>query len=627
MAPKKQKTSENMKDIRSFFEKENDVAGSPFKTPRKNLQTGGKSQTPTQTPMRVKNENGSDSVVTHSHRFIVKFTPTERKEYTIDCDQPSTVLDAIRSSLGTTEKMIKYPDESIIIQLGKRDRESVVPTHFPCSCIGDGETVILYHYASEKIEKVQEQHDKTIHPKDHYSVFYIDTVGGLKTKTKELFRNKILKQFKFLCVYGVKGMTVEEALKQDGRFLDSLGEFKLSDNENPNRLTVRTQRVDSLHQKAFKIRLPLNKREGVENPTTSILDVARVSGRSVKKAMEQPGDSGCSTEEIYELLRKQFPELKEWMESRFPGDSYEKALNRGSEKFGKIQQSFSEVHRIKKLLVMGKSVCKINVYDICEGTGFVLFDRFVLTNAHLFRGCVQGKNLLDQINVYALFNYDEPVPETNYFYFSAEKTLIDIDMELDFAVLQLKPDGKKPNSKSKPDNVKVPPGLLDRFGPLPRNGEACLIGHPAGSVKKIDPTCIIEPEKREQAVKDHLSKYKVKKVILKKVNELKNQGIDDIMMGGEKAEKVASYNTFMYHGASGSPVFDAHGQIFGIHTGGYGMSDRIIEYAHPLLTIFEKFVINLKESGNDQMLEKVKEAATEKKHLKKILQDEPMEED
>uniref|UniRef100_A0A3B3WMS8 Serine protease n=1 Tax=Poecilia mexicana TaxID=48701 RepID=A0A3B3WMS8_9TELE len=470
--------------------------------------------------------------VTHSHRFIVKFTPTECKEYTIDCDQPSTVLDAIRSSLGTTEKMIKYPDESIIIQLGKRDKESVVPTHFPCSCIGDGETVTLYHYTSEKIEKVQEQHDKTIHPKDHYSVFYIDTVGGLKTKTKELFRNKILKQFKFLCVYGEKGMKVEEALKQDGRFLDSLGEFKLSDNENPNRLTVRTQRVDSLHQKA---------------------------GQSVKKAMEQPGDSGCSTEEIYELLRKQFPELKKWMESRFPGDSYEKALNRGSEKFGKIQQSFSEVHRIKKLLKMGKSVCKILVSNVSQGTGFVLFDRFVLTSAHLFRGCVQGKNLLDQINVYALFNYDEPEPETNYFYFSAEKTLIDIDEELDFAVLQLKPD----------EHVKVPAGLLDRFGPLPGNGEACLIGHPAGSVKKIDPTCIIEPEKREEAVNDHLSKYKDQKVILKKVYELKNQGIDDIMMGGEKAEKVASYNTFMYHGASGSPVFDAHGQIFGIHTGGY----------------------------------------------------------
>lgn len=522
---------------------------------------------------------------------------------------------------------MKYADESIIIQLGKQDKESVVPTHFPCSCIDDGEMVILHHYISEKIEKVQEQHDKTIHPKDNYSVFYIDTVGGLNTKRKELFRNKIIKQYKFLCIYGEKGMTVEEALKQDGRFLDNLGEFKLSDNENPDRLTVHTQKVDSLHHKAFKIRLPQSKGKNVENPTTSILDVARVSGKSVKKAMEEPGNSSYNTEEIYELLRQQFPDLKKWMESRFPGDSYEKALNLGSEKFGKIQQSFSEVHRLEKLLKMGKSVCKVLVSNVSQGTGFVLFDRFILTSAHLFKECVQGKKLLDHIDVYALFNYDEPEPQTNYFYFSAEKTFIDIDVELDFAVLQLKPDGKKPNSESKPDNVKVPPGLLNRFGPLPGSGEACLIGHPAGSVKKIDPTCIIEPEKREEAVMDNLAKYKDQKVVLEKVYELKKQGIDDIMMYGEKAEKVAAYNTFMYHGASGSPVFDAHGQIFGIHTGGYGDGDRIIEYAHLLLAIFEKFVINLKKSGNDQMLKEVKKAVSKNDHLKKILQVEPMKVD
>ncbi|XP_043954638.1 serine protease FAM111A-like [Gambusia affinis] len=625
MAPKKRKTSENMADIRSFFGKENDVPGSSFKTPGKKEQGGGKSQTPTPTPMRVKKENGSDSLVTHSHHFNVKFTPTESTEFTIYCDQPRTVLDAIRSSLGTTEKMMECADESIIIQLGEEDKEFVVPTHFPCSCIDDGKTVILHHYISEKIENIQEQHDKTIHPKDNYSVFYIDTVGGLKTKTKELFRNKIIKKFKFLCVYGEKGMTVEEALKQDGRFLDNLGEFKLSDNKKPKRLTLRTQKVDSLHHKKFKIRLPLNKWENVENPMAYIRDVARISGKSVKKAMEEPVNSGCSTEEIYELLRQQFPDLKEWMENRFPGDAYEKALHLGSEKFGKIQQSFSEVHRLEKLLKMGKSVCKVVVSNVSQGTGFVLFDRLILTSAHLFKGCYQGKKLLDHIEVYALFNYDEPEPESNYFYFSAEKTFIDIDVELDFAVLQLNPDGKK--HKSKPDNVKVPPGLLNRFGPLPGSGEACLIGHPAGSVKKIDPTCIIEPEKRREAVMDNLAKYKDQKVILEKVSELKKQGIDDIMMGGEKAEKVAAYNTFMYHGASGSPVFDAHGQIFGIHTGGYGHGDRIIEYAHLLLAIFEKFVINLKESGNDQMLKEVKEAVSENDYLQKILQVEPMDVD
>ncbi|XP_038163195.1 serine protease FAM111A-like [Cyprinodon tularosa] len=628
MAPKRRKTAEHMKDIRSFFEKENNVPGSSIKTPARKPKKVPESETPLRTPLRVKDENGNDPPTTHSHHFTVKFKPTDRKEYTIDCDQPRSVLEAIKHSLGPTN-MLNFPDENIIIQLGKEDKDSVVPTHFPCSCVGDGETLIINHSKSEKIEEVQDQHDKTILPKENYSVFFIDKVGGLKTKTKDLFRSKMIKQFKYLCVYGEKGMTVEEALKRDGRFIDNLGEFTLSDNENPDVLTLRTQRVDSLHQKAFKIRLPLNKWENVETQMRSILDVARNSGKSVRKVMEEP-TSSVNTAEIYQLLRQQFPDLKEWMEKRFPADTYKEALKLKNENFGKIQQSFSEVHRIRKLLKMGQSVCKVIISGFSQGTGFVLFDRLILTSAHLFKGCVQGKNILDHINVSALFNYDDPEPETNYFYFSAEKTFIDIDDELDYAILVLEPGGQKSNPKTNVDNVKVPPGLLNKFGPLPINGEACIIGHPAGGVKKIDPTCIIEPKGREQAVNDHIAKHKDSMFILQSVFQIQNRGIEDIMMGGDKAEKVATYHTFMYHGASGSPVFDAHGMLFGLHTAGYcyelpHMKGSVIEYAYPLLTIFEKFVSNLKESGNVQMLEKVKEAATENQHLDKILQFEPME--
>ncbi|MEQ2260046.1 hypothetical protein XENORESO_000011 [Xenotaenia resolanae] len=631
MAPKRRKTAEKLQDIRIFFGKENDVPGSCSQTPRKKPKGVGESQPPTQTTPRVKNENGNDSLETHSHHFTVKFNSSAVKKYTIDCDQPRSVLEAIKCSLGPAKKMIKWSDENIIIQLGKEDWHYVIPTHFPCSCVADGESLIIHYGKSEKIEVVQGQHDKTIHPKDKYSVFYIDTVGGQKTKTKDLFRSKTIKKFKYLCVYGEKGMTVEEALKRDGRFVDDLGEFTLSDNKNPNCVTVRTQRVDGLHQKTFKICLPLNKWENVDNPTSFILDVARESGKSVKKTMEQSASS-VNVDEIYQRLRQQFPDLKKWMESRFPGNSYQEALKLRNENFGKIQQSFSEVHRIEKLLKMGKSVCKVVVKDVCQGTGFVLFDRFILTNAHLFDGFVQGNNLPDHINVYALFNYDDPEPETNYYFFSAEKTFVDLDETLDYAVLELKPEGQKSNPKTKPENIKVPPGLLNRFGPLPKNGEACIIGHPAGGVKKIDPTCIIDPKEREQAVNDHLAKHKDSMFILQSVFQIKNRGIDDIMMGGEKAKQVATYHTFMYHGASGSPVFDAHGQLFGLHTAGYGyglpeMKDSVIEYAYPVLTIFERFVSNLKESGNDQMLEKVKDAVAENHHLKRILQIEPMEVD
>uniref|UniRef100_A0A3P8Q0P1 Serine protease n=1 Tax=Astatotilapia calliptera TaxID=8154 RepID=A0A3P8Q0P1_ASTCA len=476
-----------------------------------------------------------------------------------------------------TQQLLLPHYENIIIQLGKEDKKSIVATHFPCSCIDDGECLIISCRA-EKVEgKVQ--HSKIVHPKGHYSVFYIDTVGGLHTKTKELFKNNDVKQFKNLCVYGEKGITVAEALKRDGRFIDDLGNFELSNNQDPKRLTVCTQKVEKLHQKQFKIRLPKDKKE----------------------------NNGKSQEN-----------LKRWMESRFPGDLYQEALNLRKENFGKIQQSFSEVHRVRKLLELGKSVCKVIVKDVSMGTGFVLFDTFILTSAHLIKGYVEGKALQQDVEVFAVFDYEKSEPETNFYYFRAENTFTDFDADLDYAVLEAQ-------------NIKVPPGLLSEFGPLPANGEACVIGHPAGGVKKMDPTCIIETDKRGQAIDEHLYQYK-NLLIIKTISDwLKEHGINDILIGGCKAGKVATYHTFMYHGASGSPVFDGLGRVFGLHTAGYvcdsvNSDESVIEYAIPLLTIFENFVENLKESENEELLKKVEKAAKRNPHLKEILNaEEPME--
>lgn len=79
------------------------------------------------------------------------------------------------------------------------------------------------------------------------------------------------------------------------------------------------------------------------------------------------------------------------MESRFPGNSLQEAFNLGKENFGKIQESFSDIHKVKELLKLSKSVCLITGSSIKQGTGFVLFDNYVLTNAHLFEDWVQSK--------------------------------------------------------------------------------------------------------------------------------------------------------------------------------------------------------------------------------------------
>ncbi|XP_039457119.1 serine protease FAM111A-like [Oreochromis aureus] len=293
--------------------------------------------------------------------------------------------------------------------------------------------------------------------------------AGLHTKTKELFKNNDVKQFKNLCVYGEKGITVAEALKRDGRFIDDLGNFELSNNQDPKRLTVCTQKVEKLHQKQFKIRLPKDKKEHNGKPQESpsnnsqskcerrsgseIVYLAQQEGIRVKTAVKETS-SDADTNKIYELLREQFPDLKRWMESRFPGDLYQEALNLRKENFGKIQQSFSEVHRVRKLLELGKSVCKVSVKDVSMGTGFVLFDTFILTSAHFFDGYVEGNELQQDVEVFAIFDYEKSEPETNLYYFRAENTFIDLDAELDYAVLELNPEGSKPNQQTRAQKIK-----------------------------------------------------------------------------------------------------------------------------------------------------------------------------
>ncbi|TDG99383.1 hypothetical protein EPR50_G00193720 [Perca flavescens] len=625
--PKKQKT----RDIASFF------------------------SIPTRSQARVKEENGVDLMGEHLHRITVKFNTTGSTKYTIDCDHPRTVLEVIKSTENYEKKMKKYSDENIVIHLGKA-RESIVATHFPCTCIKSGESLIISG-EPEKVEVTQDQFYKPIQIRDKYSVFYIDTVGGKYTKQKKLFRNNAVKEFKYLCVYGEKGLTVKEALKRDGRFIDELDNFTLTDNADPDSITECTQKVDNLHKKQFKICLPRNKRASSERrqdnsgasnislqkcDTTPVVDVVQQRGISVRAAVEKGGNN-VDNKEIYEILRRQFPDLKQCMESRFPDDSYQKALNLRKENFGKIQQSFSEVHRVRKLLKLGESVCKVVVKNVCEGTGFVLFDNFILTNAHLFKGCVEGQKLKEGIDVYFLFNYEDPEPHINYYYFElAHRNIYGTDIGLDYAVLELNPESQKSNHSTQTKKMKVPPGLLKVFGPMPRDGEACIIGHPAGGLKKMDPTFIIEKEKRVQAVHDHLHPYKDSIVTLLSISHLiKEQGIENIMMGGKTADKVVTYDTFMYHGSSGSPVFDAHGRVFGLHTAGYAYgfpnpNKSVIEFAQPLLTIFKHFVSTLKGSGKDELLERVNKevkgnsdlekvfkSMVELKESRQILEDEP----
>ncbi|XP_058479729.1 serine protease FAM111A-like [Solea solea] len=477
-----------------------------------------------------------------------------------------------------------------------------------------------------KIIERKTKEDLPIRPEEEYAIFFIDKDFGLNCEKKQLFINNALKKIKYVCIYGDKEMTVVEALKKDGRFVDDLVSFYLEDIDKKEQTYECMMKIKFLHGKKFKIcmrRGESGKLQGTPGAKGSDnlqeTPGAHQKGVSVIRAGERTNDD--NTEEIRQILCDQFPQLRALMEERVRQRPFEELLELKKENFGKIQQSFSKVHRVRELLKLSKSVCKIVVYDICVGTGFVLFDDLILTNAHLFDK-VQPEN---DVQVFALFDFELPQPETDYCGFSCEKEFIDIDKELDYAVLKLCPRGKRSKSQSK-KSVEIPPGLLKKFGPVPENGEACIIGHPQGDIKKMDPTCIIEEEERIKEINEHVSQYKDNVFIIQSVeHELKNQGIENILKDGAEADKHVTCNTFMYHGSSGSPVFDQSCQVFGLHTAEFtytwpkGSGESVIEYALPLLHIFNKFVSNLREKNNKTLLARITEEAKGNQHLKNVL--------
>ncbi|XP_067110658.1 serine protease FAM111A-like [Osmerus mordax] len=477
----------------------------------------------------------------------------EKSTHEIYCPTPCTVLE------GLSETMTSHTpknEELVIKRQGLKN--AMIATHFPSHLIDKGETLKI-----ETVSKTEETAAETrpqIHPKEKYVTFLIDTEGGKNALSKQLLKNPKLKKHGPFCVYGLRGEKLREALTRDGRFMAIVmtEKCKLMDKDNVSILT--RQLVDRLDGRHFQITLDRKKNEGNNGDGSS--ENPRMM--SVQETSQCNGPDEENTDD--DLLKLQMC-LK-------------------NEDFGKVSQSFSEVFRLQNLINFGKSVCKIDVGGAACGTGFVLFHNYVLTNAHLFENpCARSKMQLS-VEVKCIFNYVRPTGE-DVFEIHAKKELIDhqhnpdpCKRALDYAILELDLETLKPNDR------KLPPGLLCKYGPVPERGEACLVGHPYGGVQRLDPTCIIPRENREKSIES---------VLMIKVNK------------DEQEDGVVTYNTYFFHGSSGSPVFDALGRVFGLHTAGMTYNTQqtscnVMEYAHSLEDVLESFVGRLREDGSKAKL-------------------------
>lgn len=504
------------------------------------------------------------------------------------CAKSDTVLKALKELLNPQK-----PNEEFIIKR-QRVKNSAIATHFPCHLL-DQEEPLVVSKVTTKLGVVPEEGADDTGPDplpEKYVTFFLDPEGGKNTSNKKLLKNPKLKKHVPFCVYGLKGETLRQALSRDGRFMDVVTTDKchLYDKERMVTLAI-TQLVDNQIGRHFQITFERKKNERRDgssspeetngSPPDEVAEQGHTPRNGVEEDTSQPDDDLSKVFEIAQEMR-----LK-------------------NENFGKIQPPFADFNRIRQITTLGESVCKVDVGGLKTGTGFVLFENFILTNAHLFENpCVRSTMTLS-VAVRCIFNYEKCLGKKSISV-GAKPVLIDYQFDpdetkraLDYAILELDLETMKPKNK------KLPPGLLSKYGPVPDSGEACLIGHPQGGVKLLDATSIIPKKNRRDSVESVLM-IKVKDNIQKEINNL---------------PKVVTYYTYFYHGSSGSPVFDAFGRVFGLHTASIYFRDgcSLIEYALPLEDIMKSFVKRLKRDGPEQLLSMVQEVAEKNLMLRECI--------
>uniref|UniRef100_A0AAZ3Q105 Serine protease n=1 Tax=Oncorhynchus tshawytscha TaxID=74940 RepID=A0AAZ3Q105_ONCTS len=341
----------------------------------------------------------------------------------------------------------------------------------------------------------------------HLMTFCVETEGGQNIKTKAMKNPELRNKVKYVCVYGYKGERVKQALRRDGRFDKTVLKtgFVLSEPETSVD-TEMSQLVDGLDGKSYQGR----KGEML------IVKVKRI-GPALSP--QKPTTTDTVKTQLQENLKK-------------PSD-VQQFLR---EEFGKKTQSFQEVKKVKRLIELSASVCQVRIEGNAQGTGFLLFEKLILTNAHVVHQIYEPITNKLQQSVTVTFDFED----------------------LDERTQQI--------PVSDPDITLV----------------ESASSATEGGVKKTDPCFIIQHGDRTQAVEKHVRENEE---FLYVINNRYFEEKWDIGTHLPRDTEKITYDTCFFHGASGSPVFNEYCQLIAMHTAGYsyqgkrGKTQSVIEYA------------------------------------------------
>ncbi|XP_005813348.2 protein FAM111A-like [Xiphophorus maculatus] len=535
----------------------------------------------------------SDQELHLTHSFLWRWNEKDFNNMT--CNKAGTVEESLKNSPKFAKTAEKNKEKELIIRDGK-----AISPHLPCTLIKKGDRLtVKYVKAVERPKKPIGAYVSLCRnkPPSNLVMFHVLTKGG--KNIVRIMKNSALRAFQEISVYAYKGERVKAALKRDGRLHSSIFKknFVLS-NKSTSVKTELSNPVDELNDETFQIIL-LDKSDPPPSLPGSLDEAYLMSNEgqgqfeaenniTVKQKLE-PNQEMTPRNLVLEIpnskrtqnqLFFQFEEFVKGIKTQVPTLSHFQNLFRVD--FGQSTQMCSEVRTMKRLMRLSDSAGQVRINGHPNGSGFLLFGNYAFTNGHVVKDIYDEQRSQFNERVSVHFSYE-----------SVDQTEGALDV-LELVCFELKPDvpGGDWALLKLSAHQRLPPGLLEHIGFPPKDGGICIIGHPEGGVKKIDPCLIVPSQNRLQVVERH---YRENQGPVQFVTRSFFEGVATSV----DRKSFLTYESCFYYASSGSPVFDKHCNVVAMHSGGYiycsanGETKSVIEFAHPLLAIMERLIIQM----------------------------------
>ena len=408
-------------------------------------------------------------------------------------------------------------------------------------------------------------------------------------KTGHLFRKKPItdrhySEFdgKDMAVVVKSGEKFKESLERDGRFVDC-SEWKLNCEEFNGYVDSDSEVSDEMRNCSFVCTVsrkhakegPAKEGPAKENVTPAPQEATTVI---VQKdvymnfiAIEDPDFTNKVRNSMEEEVKERaYSTLLDPKSSKPAGDKT--ILSLPKKEFSNQVSIAKPAWLLSFLGIAMRSVGLLKCGSI-QATCILIKRRQIITNYHVFRD-IQKQRLssapCQHNKIKVSFDYLDDNESANQVFVEVDEerfrqTTI-VSPKLDYIILALK------NHETLAD--RQPLGPLVRRS-VPRDGLVTIIGHPQGR-PKLEETCVVVPhylwrselQKRCQSTTPPPSGFDVGLHMCKK----------DIM--SNNYDHRLPYDTNLFEGASGSPVFNMDGHVIGLHTQGYRLDGKsVMEFA------------------------------------------------